>query len=175
MACRILIPWPGIKPMPPAVETRSLNHWTVSEVPVAASSWHSESPMMLLLLRSPPWWLCLEQYLPSTLPCFNPLQSCFCFVCLYIQGSSIHSASQGSLNTGMVCLIYLCIFSSEDTGWHIVDAQKTLSEKEKVPQQLGHLVNCRRFQKILEGSRNLMQGKRSHRGEATDWCRAGSK
>lgn len=63
----------------------------------------------------------------------------------------------------MVCLIYLCIFSSEDTGWHIVDAQKTLSEKEKVPQQLGHLVNSRRFQKLLEGSRNLMQGKQSHK------------
>ena len=30
--CRILVPWPGIKPAPPAVEARSLNHWTAMEV-----------------------------------------------------------------------------------------------------------------------------------------------
>ena len=27
-ACEILVPWPGIKPMPPAVWMESLNHWT---------------------------------------------------------------------------------------------------------------------------------------------------
>ena len=27
-ACGILVPRPGIKPMPPAVEAQSLNHWT---------------------------------------------------------------------------------------------------------------------------------------------------
>ena len=27
-ACRILVLWPGMKPMPPAVETQGLNHWT---------------------------------------------------------------------------------------------------------------------------------------------------
>ena len=32
-ACEILIPWPGIKPMPPAVEAQSVNHWTSREVP----------------------------------------------------------------------------------------------------------------------------------------------
>ena len=32
MACRILLPWPGIKPMPHAVEAWSLNHWTTREV-----------------------------------------------------------------------------------------------------------------------------------------------
>ena len=30
--CRILVPWPGIKPAPPAVEVQSLNHWTVREI-----------------------------------------------------------------------------------------------------------------------------------------------
>ena len=35
-ACGILVPWPGIKPMPPAVEARSLNHWTAREVPVVS-------------------------------------------------------------------------------------------------------------------------------------------
>ena len=31
-ACGILAPLPGIKPAPPAVEARSLNHWTTREV-----------------------------------------------------------------------------------------------------------------------------------------------
>ena len=33
IACRLLVPRPGIKPMPSAVEVRSLNHWTTREVP----------------------------------------------------------------------------------------------------------------------------------------------
>ena len=33
MACRILIPQPGIEPMLPAVEAQSPNHWTTREVP----------------------------------------------------------------------------------------------------------------------------------------------
>ena len=32
-AWRIIIPWPGIKSMPSAVEVWSLNHWTIKEVP----------------------------------------------------------------------------------------------------------------------------------------------
>ena len=32
-ACGILVPRPGIEPMPPAVEAQSLNHWTTREVP----------------------------------------------------------------------------------------------------------------------------------------------
>ena len=32
MACRILVPRPGIEPVPPAVEAGSLNHWTAREV-----------------------------------------------------------------------------------------------------------------------------------------------
>ena len=33
-ACRILVPWPGIKTMPPALGAWSLNHWTTREVPI---------------------------------------------------------------------------------------------------------------------------------------------
>ena len=33
MACGILVPRTGIEPAPPAVEARSLNHWTAREVP----------------------------------------------------------------------------------------------------------------------------------------------
>ena len=36
MACRTLVPQPGIEPVPPAVEARSLNHWTAREVPYSA-------------------------------------------------------------------------------------------------------------------------------------------
>ena len=36
-ACGILVPQPGIKPTPPAVEARSLNHWTAREVPGISS------------------------------------------------------------------------------------------------------------------------------------------
>ena len=32
MACGILVPWPGIKPVPPAVEAQSTNHWSTREV-----------------------------------------------------------------------------------------------------------------------------------------------
>ena len=32
-ACGTLVPRPGIKRMPPAVEAQSLNHWTAREVP----------------------------------------------------------------------------------------------------------------------------------------------
>ena len=32
MAYGILVLWPGIKPAPPALEVRSLNHWSAREV-----------------------------------------------------------------------------------------------------------------------------------------------
>ena len=31
-ACGIVVPWPGVEPVPPAVELQSLNHWTTREV-----------------------------------------------------------------------------------------------------------------------------------------------
>ena len=33
---RILVPWPGIEPAPPALEAWSLNDWTTGEVPWTA-------------------------------------------------------------------------------------------------------------------------------------------
>ena len=33
VACRILVPWPGIEPEHPAVEAQSPNHWTTRELP----------------------------------------------------------------------------------------------------------------------------------------------
>ena len=32
IACGILVPWPRIEPMSPALEAQSLNHWTAGEV-----------------------------------------------------------------------------------------------------------------------------------------------
>ena len=34
VAYRILVPWPGSEPVPPALETWSLNHWSTREAPV---------------------------------------------------------------------------------------------------------------------------------------------
>ena len=31
IACGFLVPWPGIKPVPPALEAWSLNHWTAGK------------------------------------------------------------------------------------------------------------------------------------------------
>ena len=51
MAFRILLPRPGIKPMPPAVKVQSLNHWTAREVPAAwMFSAHSKLVRRLPLL-----------------------------------------------------------------------------------------------------------------------------
>ena len=33
VACEILVPWPGIKLVLPAVKVQSLNHWTTREIP----------------------------------------------------------------------------------------------------------------------------------------------
>ena len=30
--CWILVPWPGIEPLPPVLEAQNLNHWTTKEV-----------------------------------------------------------------------------------------------------------------------------------------------
>ena len=34
VACTILVPQPGSKSMPPAVEAWILNHWTTREIPI---------------------------------------------------------------------------------------------------------------------------------------------
>ena len=33
-ACGILVSWPGIKPVPPALEAQSLNHWTIRDISI---------------------------------------------------------------------------------------------------------------------------------------------
>ena len=36
--CGILVPLPGVSPLPPALEAQSLNHWTSREVPLPTSA-----------------------------------------------------------------------------------------------------------------------------------------
>ena len=50
MACGILVPLPGIKPIPPAVEAQSPNHWTAREVP-QRTLFHGEMATELRLER----------------------------------------------------------------------------------------------------------------------------
>ena len=37
--CGILLPWPGIEPVPLVLEAQSLNHWTIREVPQNGLRW----------------------------------------------------------------------------------------------------------------------------------------
>ena len=39
VACGVFVPWPGIKPVSPALEAQSLNHWATREVPVYHYIW----------------------------------------------------------------------------------------------------------------------------------------
>ena len=49
MACEILVPWPGIEPMPPEVKAWNFNHWTIREVPIKAFLWRQWHPTPVLL------------------------------------------------------------------------------------------------------------------------------
>ena len=57
-SCWILVPWPGIEPVPPAVEAQSLNHWTTREIPrsIFLSISHLQS------WSTPPWYLWTPYY-----------------------------------------------------------------------------------------------------------------
>ena len=54
MACEILVSQSRIKPVPPALEAHSLNHWTTREVPLTASNSLWKSPVV------PRWTLGVE-------------------------------------------------------------------------------------------------------------------
>ena len=59
MACGILVPWPGIEPVPPAVEVQSLNYWTTREVPqifLSLMPWTWQGLNICLLIWSKLWY-----------------------------------------------------------------------------------------------------------------------
>ena len=47
------VPWPGIKPMPPVLGARSLNHWTIREAPIRFSL---DSILKSTFLHKPVTW-----------------------------------------------------------------------------------------------------------------------
>ena len=73
VTCGTLVPWPGIKPVPPAVDAQSPNHWT-REVP----------------------WLCLSQ---ST---FCKRLSPFRFLCLVPSLVSLSLQTPDSCTTALI-------------------------------------------------------------------------
>ena len=55
-ACRIFVPRPGMEPTSPALEARSLNHWTAREVPLTHSLPSGEShPLLVSVFTSIEW------------------------------------------------------------------------------------------------------------------------
>ena len=70
MACRILVPQPGMEPMPPALEAWSLNHWT---------TWEVLPPSLLLkfsLLLLIQQWDFVSSYIPLCLPTVTVVVDC---------------------------------------------------------------------------------------------------
>ena len=70
-ACRILVPRPGIEPVPPAVEARSPNHWTAREVPLLFRFWsnikkkirHSGEVIVIVFINISLLMSCIEHLL----------------------------------------------------------------------------------------------------------------
>ena len=52
VACRILVPLPGIEPMPLTVEACSPNHWTAREVPLFFFCLSFTTPYLRVLIRT---------------------------------------------------------------------------------------------------------------------------
>ena len=66
-AFRILVPWPGIKPLPPALRAQSLNHWTAREVShgLEFQRWpfHIAGTLKLCPVKAlPMWYYLLKNY-----------------------------------------------------------------------------------------------------------------
>ena len=67
MTCRILVPWPGIELMPPAVEAWNPIHWTVREVLEQPHFWLFGMPFPLLVLGD--YIFFNEVYVSNLSPC----------------------------------------------------------------------------------------------------------
>ena len=66
-ACRILVPWPGMEPTPPAVEAQSPNYWTARQVP---PFWNLVVVVQLLThvwVFMTPWTTAHQAYLSFTI------------------------------------------------------------------------------------------------------------
>ena len=54
VACRILVPWPEIEPVPPAMEVWNLNHWSTKETPTLPSLMQVQPTGFLLSFKHTP-------------------------------------------------------------------------------------------------------------------------
>ena len=59
MACGIPVPWPGVRPVLPAMKAQSLNHWTTREVPEGLI-FTSETQLLEASLHLPLWLVLLK-------------------------------------------------------------------------------------------------------------------
>ena len=95
------VPWPGIKPMPPVLEARSLNHWTIREVPIR---FPLDSILKSTFLHIPVTWDYLIQ--PSFLAEFKSLgvinrKNTSLIECLWLTlGKERQSITQGKKGQG---------------------------------------------------------------------------
>ena len=63
MACRILVPQPGIRSVPPAAERQSPDHWSAREVPFLFTL--KNFRLCLVTLISKPYYLILPLLSPN--------------------------------------------------------------------------------------------------------------
>ena len=90
MACRILVPQPGIKPIPPAVEAQCVNHWPTRKLPsFIFLKWNSvqclcptEDWLPLLSFLSCGWHPFLSSHFQMLPLCTVPLGFFMLFACL---------------------------------------------------------------------------------------------
>ena len=136
MACRILVPWLGIEPAPPAAEAWHPNHWTAREEPSSqlkikvqvlydGLEGPSGSGSCLLcdlicyhcyhLFLLPPWFSCCSQNMPNVLLPQGLCTCCSFFLDLKLIPSppfsicsSVTSSYKPALTTSLNWTFFLC-------------------------------------------------------------------
>ena len=111
VACAILVSPPGIEPASPALEARSLNHWTTREVTSLLLYYPSYPPFhtytlivgVLFPLFSLPIWIqtliCMTSVLSFNFPCFLGLFFIHSSLFSFQNPLSVISSASASLRT----------------------------------------------------------------------------
>ena len=87
-ACGILVPQPGIKPAPPALEAQSLNHWTTREIPGSTPFCLSIYPLLDICVVSTAWLLWTVLLSIYVYPCFQ-FFGVYIYIYIYISRSIV--------------------------------------------------------------------------------------
>ena len=131
-ACGILVPRPGIEPVPPAVEAQGLNHWTARKFPRISKERYSTERTNYDSMR-------LHKAGPEHFDSGNWKRWCFCSESMWLsQGSAL--CSRGSLRI----FIFLCVsshlwkdtnpahwISQGESGFRWLKSQLTLAQSIK--------------------------------------------